>query len=134
MLKSSRSGTAMDYLLATQNPDGSWGDVEAEDIYDRYHPTWTAIDGLREYAWRGERLQSPRLMRLLDQWANKGAEHAAKTGQSTPRLSCESDFLTEQDFIERHLFEASQEEVGATPEELNVFRERESAYRFAHAS
>lgn len=54
-----------DYLLATQNADGSWGDVDAEDIYQRYHPTWTAIDGLREYAWRSERLQFPRLMRTL---------------------------------------------------------------------
>ena len=41
------------FLLARQNSDGSWGDSEAEDIYCRYHPTWTAIDGLREYAWRG---------------------------------------------------------------------------------
>lgn len=55
----------MDYLLATQNPDGSWGDVKAEDIYERYHPTWTAIDGLREYAWRGERLHFPQFMRML---------------------------------------------------------------------
>ncbi len=42
-----------DFLLAEQNPDGSWGDVSANDIYERYHPTWTAIDGLREYAWPG---------------------------------------------------------------------------------
>jgi hypothetical protein len=41
------------FLLAQQNPDGSWGDPDAEDIYERYHPTWTAIDGLREYAWHG---------------------------------------------------------------------------------
>lgn len=61
----------MDYLLETQNPDGSWGDVEADDIYERYHPTWTAIDGLREYAWRGERLHYPRFMSLLKKW---GAE------------------------------------------------------------
>jgi hypothetical protein len=56
----------MDYLLATQNEDGSWGDMDAEDIYQRYHPTWTAVDGLREYAWRGERLSFPRLGRLLE--------------------------------------------------------------------
>src|SRR5438309_4605385 len=61
----------MDYVLATQNADGSWGDVDAEDIYQRYHPTWTAIDGLREYAWRGERLQFPRFMRLLEQSEHK---------------------------------------------------------------
>ena len=55
----------VNYLLATQNPDGSWGDVEAEDIYQRYHPTWTAVDGLREYAWRGTRLSFPKLAPLL---------------------------------------------------------------------
>jgi hypothetical protein len=38
-------------LLSKQNPDGSWGDMKSGDIYDRYHPTWTAIDGLRDYAW-----------------------------------------------------------------------------------
>jgi hypothetical protein len=41
------------FLLAGQNPDGSWGNPSAKDIYERYHPTWTAIDGLREYAWPG---------------------------------------------------------------------------------
>ena len=43
----------VDFLLAQQNSDGSWGNRSAKDIYERYHPTWTAIDGLREYAWRG---------------------------------------------------------------------------------
>jgi hypothetical protein len=44
-------------LLSRQNPDGSWGDLASRDIYDRYHPTWTAIDGLREYRWeKSERL------------------------------------------------------------------------------
>ncbi len=42
-----------DFLLAQQNSDGSWGDTSAKDIYERYHPTWTAVDGLREYAWPG---------------------------------------------------------------------------------
>ncbi len=55
----------MTYLLEQQHPDGSWGDAETEDIYQRYHPTWTAIDGLREYAWRGERLSFPQLKPLL---------------------------------------------------------------------
>lgn len=55
----------VDFLLATQNPDGSWGDVDAEDIYQRYHPTMTAVDGLREYAWRGQRLCFPGLASLL---------------------------------------------------------------------
>jgi hypothetical protein len=53
------------YLLSQQNPDGSWGDAEAEDIYERYHPTWTARDGLREYRWRGKRLSFQRLKPLL---------------------------------------------------------------------
>ncbi|HMH43906.1 MAG TPA: hypothetical protein VK557_10520 [Pyrinomonadaceae bacterium] len=58
-----RKGT--NYLLATQNPDGSWGDMEADDIYERYHPTWTAVDGLREYGWRGKRLSFPKVAPLL---------------------------------------------------------------------
>jgi len=39
------------YLLAAQNPDGSWGNLKDPDPYGRYHPTWTAVDGLREYRW-----------------------------------------------------------------------------------
>jgi hypothetical protein len=42
--------TGMDYTLRTQNPDGSWGDPKGDD-YSRYHSTWTAVDGLREYLW-----------------------------------------------------------------------------------
>jgi hypothetical protein len=53
------------YLLSRQNPDGSWGDTDAEDIYSRYHPTWTAIDGLRDYSWRGEGLSFPDLKPVL---------------------------------------------------------------------
>ena len=45
----------VEYLLAHQNPDGSWGDMNDDDVYNRYHATWTAVDGLREYAYRGER-------------------------------------------------------------------------------
>jgi hypothetical protein len=40
-----------EYLLSTQNSDGSWGDVRDPDPYGRYHPTWTAVDGLRDYRW-----------------------------------------------------------------------------------
>ncbi|HEY6250646.1 MAG TPA: zinc-ribbon domain-containing protein [Candidatus Angelobacter sp.] len=50
---------AMDYLLSTQNPDGSWGDTDDSDMYTRYHSTWTAIDGLRQYAFQGEHLRLP---------------------------------------------------------------------------
>jgi hypothetical protein len=37
--------------LSVQNPDGSWGDMHDRDPYGRYHPTWTSIDGLRDYRW-----------------------------------------------------------------------------------
>ena len=47
------------YLLAEQNGDGSWGDVSEDNVRTRCHTTWTAIDGLRTYAWRGERLSRP---------------------------------------------------------------------------
>lgn len=40
-----------EYLLSIQNRDGSWGDVKDPNVYGRYHPTWTAIDGLRDYRW-----------------------------------------------------------------------------------
>jgi len=49
------------YLLAEQNADGSWGDPDEENIRTRCHTTWTAIDGLRTCAWRGERLSHPNL-------------------------------------------------------------------------
>lgn len=55
----------MKYLLASQNEDGSWGNPTAEDIYERYHSTWTAIDGLREYAWRGQRPSAPTIPALV---------------------------------------------------------------------
>ena len=52
-----RTGVA--YVLSKQNADGSWGDPNDNDVYNRYHSTWTAIDGLRLYAWRGTRLSFP---------------------------------------------------------------------------
>lgn len=61
----------MSYLLSCQNEDGSWGDPEADDIYLRFHPTWTAIDGLRDYAWRGQRLSLQRLQPMLERWAEE---------------------------------------------------------------
>lgn len=57
------------FLLSRQNSDGSWGDVDSEDLYARYHPTWAAIDGLREYRWRGVGLRFPQLKPLLLRWA-----------------------------------------------------------------
>lgn len=64
-----RRGT--EYLLSHQNPDGSWGDVDASDVFFRYHPTWTAVDGLRDYKWLGERLSFPGLKPLLESWARQ---------------------------------------------------------------
>jgi len=63
--------TGAKYLLSTQNEDGSWGDMNAEDIYQRHHPTCTAIDGLREYRWQGKRLSFPELKPLLKDWAKR---------------------------------------------------------------
>jgi hypothetical protein len=54
----------MGYLLAHQNPDGSWGDPNEKDIYLRYHPTWNAVAALSNYAWRADAPDARRL-RLL---------------------------------------------------------------------
>lgn len=66
-----RAGT--EYLLESQNPGGSWGDPGADNIRERYHTTWTAVDGLRDYAWRGTRLIFPTLEPLLRDWATKAS-------------------------------------------------------------
>jgi hypothetical protein len=50
--------SGVEYLLASQNADGSWGDVDEADVHTRYHTAWTAIDGLRDYAW-SERTEWP---------------------------------------------------------------------------
>jgi len=57
--------SAIEYLLSHQNPDGSWGDPSDDNIYNRYHATWTAIDGLRQYAYQAERLRLPEMLPLL---------------------------------------------------------------------
>jgi hypothetical protein len=59
----------VDFLLAEQNPDGSWGETSLEDVYGNYHPTWTAVDGLREYRWRREGLSFPELKPMLREWS-----------------------------------------------------------------
>jgi len=43
----------VEYLLAHQNADGSWGNPRAKDNHDRYHPTWNGIVALSNYTWRG---------------------------------------------------------------------------------
>ena len=53
------------YLLLEQNEDGSWGDPDEENLRRRCHTTWTAIDGLRTCAWRGQRLNRPDLKSSL---------------------------------------------------------------------
>ena len=57
------------YLMEGQNEDGSWGDPDEENIRRWCHTTWTAIDGLRTYAWRGERLSRPEVKSMLKRWA-----------------------------------------------------------------
>jgi hypothetical protein len=44
----------MDFVLSRQHFDGSWG-TPGDDCYTPYHATWTAIGGLMDYAFRGER-------------------------------------------------------------------------------
>jgi hypothetical protein len=73
----------IDCLLSWQNPDGSWGDMDEEDVYHRYHPTWTAIDGLREYRWRGRGLCFPEILPTLRAWARKQEPGCARPSQST---------------------------------------------------
>jgi hypothetical protein len=54
------------YVLSRQNEDGGWGEMNAGDLYQRYHPAFTAINGLRDIAWRGTGLSFPELKLLLE--------------------------------------------------------------------
>ena len=58
----------MEFLLACQQLDGSWGPPDAHG-YVRLHATWAAMDGLRGFAWRGEGLSFPELLPSLITWA-----------------------------------------------------------------
>lgn len=58
-----------EFILSRQNSDGSWGEIEVDDIYERYHPTIAAIDGLRRNAWRGPGLSFQSVRPLLKRWA-----------------------------------------------------------------
>jgi len=61
--------TGMNYLLSHQHADGSWGKLGRL----RYHPTWTAIDGLSQYCWRAEDVSVPELKAFLLLWAGSAA-------------------------------------------------------------
>jgi hypothetical protein len=56
---------ATDFLLESQNADGSWGKTDNEDVYRNYHTTLAATGGLTEVRWRAPRLAFPELMPLL---------------------------------------------------------------------
>lgn len=45
-------GAGTSFLLSQQDSDGSWGTPTSDDVYEKYHPTWTAVDGLRSYRER----------------------------------------------------------------------------------
>ena len=57
---------AVEYELSHQNADGSWGDAPSENLYTRYHSTWTAVDGLREYEFHGDQLRRPELLQIIN--------------------------------------------------------------------
>jgi hypothetical protein len=58
---------ATDFLLASQNADGSWGQTDTDDVYSNYHTTLAAAGGLMEVRWRAERLVFPEVEPLLRQ-------------------------------------------------------------------
>jgi hypothetical protein len=58
--------TGVTYLLENQRADGTWGPANETDYYVLYHAAWTAIDGLKDCRWQGERLSFPELQPLLE--------------------------------------------------------------------
>ena len=62
-----RAGT--DFLLATQNPDGSWGRWRTEaDAYFAMHYTWCAVCGLRD--------REPREGTVFDRYVRRALREA----------------------------------------------------------
>jgi hypothetical protein len=61
----------IDFLVGSQNRDGSWGEADGNGDYPRFHATWAALDGLRDFAWRGPGLSYPRLRPALRRWARE---------------------------------------------------------------
>jgi hypothetical protein len=53
----------MAFIMARQHTDGSWGERDRKDAYTPYHSTWTAINGLMDYAWSGEGVSFPEALR-----------------------------------------------------------------------
>jgi len=53
----------VEFAMSRQNPDGSWGEPKAADSHTRCHPTWAAINELRDYLWRGEGVTSAEALR-----------------------------------------------------------------------
>ncbi|HYJ48119.1 MAG TPA: hypothetical protein VEV81_16020 [Pyrinomonadaceae bacterium] len=74
----------MEYYLAHQNTDGSWGERREKDIYLRYHPTWNAVAGLSEYAWAQEGLSFPEVRPLLERWADEPDEQSRQGPRASP--------------------------------------------------
>jgi hypothetical protein len=59
-----------EYLLDTQNRDGSWSAWNSASLYTGFHATWAAIDGLRDFAWTGPDLLFRDLLPSLNRWAH----------------------------------------------------------------
>jgi len=55
----------VDFLLASQKADGSWGRTDNEEVYRNYHVTLAAMGGLMEVRWRAPRLAFPEIRPLL---------------------------------------------------------------------
>lgn len=55
--------TGVDFLLSRQNADGSWSEIDESGAYTPYHATSTAVNGLGDYAWQGERVTFPEALR-----------------------------------------------------------------------